>query len=175
MEKEKISFNQKFIVRMVLSFAVYMIIGWAIQRRLLEDYRFMAQQSLVKQSVNGYLRGVAGSLGVAAAINVIWWWLALNTNGIRQLFERNAILCAAILGTVLFIIILIIKARYGNVVDDLGNENSLCYAYCAGCGFLINVFGFPPQTIQDVLLPGGRWGRLIAVIVVVALAVVILI
>lgn len=135
----------------------------------------MAQESIVKQSLEDYMRGIMGCLVAAIAVNGIWWLLALNATGLRQSFEKYAVLYAVLLAISLFIIICVVQLRHGSIVDDMENQYTLNYAYSIGFGFLINIFGVPPQTVQDVLLPGGIWGRIAAVIVAAVITVGILI
>ncbi len=175
MAKEKIRYNQKYIARMVCSLVVYVIIWLVIQARVFEDYGYMAQHSLVEQSLKDYLSGIMCCLAAALTVNGFWWWLALNKGNIRQSFEKNTIIYAMILAVFVFVIILTVNSAHGGIVDDLGHECALPYAYSIGTGFLINVFGVPPQTVQDVLLPGGLWGRVLVVIVALGITVGILI
>ena len=174
MQEGKVRFRQKCIGKIGLSAIVYVLIGGGIYKCINRDFAYLAQKEFVQRSMNEYYRGILWSFAVALVLNVLWWWLATNKRFIRQSFEKYSILYVIILGGVLFASIAAITNVYRGIIDDLGTEHVLRYGYCIGGGFLINIFLFPPQTIKDVILPGGRWLRVIISLIIAVVIISIL-
>lgn len=155
MEKENLKCMLGNVIKIALSIAVYVIIMGCIHQKVGENFNYLAAKNTdVRESMNAYLDILYGLLKAAAVLNIMWWVIALAPYGTRRWFERNTLMCAVLLSLILFALI-ISKGYEGRIItDDIGRNHELFYSYAIGCGFLFNLFGFPPQTVEEVLLPG---------------------
>lgn len=148
------------------------LLNWFILHRVENYFGVYAENGkIIRDSYVLYRQFIGMSFASIVCLSAIWWLIACGKFQIREKLENYTVLWGIGFIILSFAVSILLYLNMPGVVRSNGSVIRLLYLFAYPCIFSAAILGLSPNSINEVILPGNIWSKVLSALFFLAVCI----